>query len=370
MKIYNFLYLSECNDMGGAEHSLFRLMQGISDLGHNVILASPRHGVLKRKCKDNSIETIDIEFPQLKGQGIKAIFNIVSFLFKIKKIIKNNNVDIVHSNTARTRFYLFFISIIFNVKTVAHVRDLQKNRFEFILLFVINKTIAISDVVKNMILSNSSGMCENKLIKIYNGVEDLSDFNSLLNLRTKHNISENVVLIGIIGRIEDWKRQDIFIEAANLLVEYKNELAFFIVGDAFREEDNEFKEKLIKLKSKSPMNIIMTGHVDNPFDYLKNFDLLICPSDNEPFGRVIIEAMSMKKNIISSDNGGGSEIIKSHRQFSLFKVNDSNALAKSINEMLSCDSIEKIVNDNYLNYKNNFSLQSNIKQTEKVYGDI
>ena len=52
------------------------------------------------------------------------------------------------------------------------------------------------------------------------------------------------------------------------------------------------------------------GRVKDPYDFLKQIDLLIVPSIREPFGNICIEAGLCKTPVLASNIDGIPEIIK------------------------------------------------------------
>ncbi|OCH61299.1 hypothetical protein A6D98_01705 [Aliivibrio fischeri] len=368
-KKLNILYLSECNDMGGAEHSLYRLMKGASDKGHQIYLASPEKGRLTELCKDIDVIHFDYDFKKIKDvNNLSLLKQIFRFVLKFKFFCIKNKIDIVHSNTVRTRFYLMFLTFFcWNIKTVAHVRDIQCNKYQKLLVKLIDNTIVISDAVyKSLEIFDN-----NKINRIYNGVEDLSTYKGNLNIKKDYSIHENTKIIGMVGRIEEWKRQDLFIDSALDILKKRNDCVFFIVGDCIKVEHKQYKDKIFNQVSQLESgSIYFTGHVENPFDYIKEFDLLVCPSNQEPFGRVVIEAMSLSKPVIGSNNGGLIEIITNFKEYQLFEYGDKASLVKNIEFMIS-DNNKKLVNEisnkNYLTYKEKFSIESNVNSIIEIY---
>ncbi len=355
--------------MGGAEHSLYRLMKGASEKGHKIYLASPEKGRLKELCKDIDVTHVDYDFKKIKDVGkFSLLKQLFVFILKFKFFCINNKIDIVHSNTVRTRFYLMFLSFFcWNIKTVAHIRDIQYNKYQKLLVKLIDNTIVISNAVyKSLEVFDS-----NKINRIYNGVEDLSLYESNFNIRENFYINENTKIIGMVGRIEEWKRQDLFIDSALEILKKRHDCIFFIVGDCIKKEHEKYKDKILNQVSQLESDsIYFTGHVNNPFDYIKEFDLLVCPSNQEPFGRVVIEAMSLSKPVIGSNNGGLIEIITDFKKYQLFEYGDRDSLVNNIEFIISENNkklVRDISNKNYLIYKEKFSIESNVNSIIEIY---
>jgi glycosyltransferase involved in cell wall biosynthesis len=63
-------------------------------------------------------------------------------------------------------------------------------------------------------------------------------------------------------------------------------------------------------------------------------DVIVLPSENEPFGITVIEAMAMGKPVVAGDSGGPREIVTSGVDGVLVPHDNANAVARAILEYL------------------------------------
>ena len=83
-------------------------------------------------------------------------------------------------------------------------------------------------------------------------------------------------------------------------------------------------------------NFIFLGEKENPFPYLKQADIFILPSREDPFPLVCLEAMALGKPIIAFRDGGGiKEAIR----------NDCGELVNDMNFHSLSESIIKLLNN-------------------------
>jgi len=75
--------------------------------------------------------------------------------------------------------------------------------------------------------------------------------------------------------------------------------------------DDKYVDSLKQLVYKLGMNNIVTfiGFSSEPSRVISSFDLMIAPSNQEPFGRTIVEAMIQNTPVLAAKGGGHSEII-------------------------------------------------------------
>ena len=63
-------------------------------------------------------------------------------------------------------------------------------------------------------------------------------------------------------------------------------------------------------------------------------DLLVCPSQHEPLGNVVIEAWAHDTPVVAADSDGPRNLIRHGETGLLVPVNDADALARAINDLL------------------------------------
>ena len=87
--------------------------------------------------------------------------------------------------------------------------------------------------------------------------------------RSELGFAEDAFVVGMIGRLSPQKAPDVFIRAAKLIHDEIPNSAFIIVGSG--EEEEEVKA----FAKENGLNLIVTGWTDEPYSYLKVFDVAI-----------------------------------------------------------------------------------------------
>lgn len=88
--------------------------------------------------------------------------------------------------------------------------------------------------------------------------------------------------------------------------------------------------------------VIFTGFKDDVRPYVADFDVLVFPSiQPESFGRVLLEAMSLKVPAISSELGGAVEVIEHNKQGLLVPVSDIDQLCEAFNNFYRHPDLRK-----------------------------
>lgn len=135
---------------------------------------------------------------------------------------------------------------------------------------------------------------ERKLNVIENGINVKAVEEAKVFERKLLGIPEDAYVIGMVGRLTSQKAPDIFIRAAKLIVQKIPNTYYIIVGNGEQEED------IKKYAKENDISLLITGWTDQPYAYMKLFDVAMLLSRWEGFGLAIIEYMAAEKNIVAS----------------------------------------------------------------------
>jgi glycosyltransferase involved in cell wall biosynthesis len=151
--------------------------------------------------------------------------------------------------------------------------------------------------------------------------------------RRELGAAEADVLIGVFGRLQRWKGQDVFVKAAGEVARARPNVKFAIVGGSVFGLEPEFLEGLRKQASVEGLadKLIFTGFRTDVPRLMAACDV-VCHTSRvkEPFGLVIVEAMAVGRPVIATAGGGPSEIIASESDGVLVPPDDPAALGRAM----------------------------------------
>ncbi|MBO7463159.1 MAG: glycosyltransferase family 4 protein [Bacteroidales bacterium] len=156
-----------------------------------------------------------------------------------------------------------------------------------------DRIVCISEAEKESAVNNNIGN-EGKLSLIPNGIDVQAVTNAKPKSRNELGITNDTFVVGMVGRISKQKAPDIFIKAAKLVKEQVPNSAFIIVGDG------ELRPEIEKYASENNLQLLITGWTDEPYSYLKVFDVAVLPSRWEGFGLAVVEYMAAGKNVVAT----------------------------------------------------------------------
>lgn len=265
------------------------------------------------------------------GKYIKPILKLLvnSFLcIELYLRLKNKyEVRLVYNNSF-TNYYSIWLSRIFEVPHVQHIREFGDLDFDWHFDFGRGRTIkyatknsekliCISEAVKNNYIEFSD---PEKMIVIYNGLPRVK--------KVQHRYKDNPVGLVMMGRLSSEKKQTTLLKAVRKL-KNKREVFVHIYGDG-----TDFK-KIQDYISKYGLGetVKLMGYSGN-VDFSKYLIGVIC-SKSEGFGRVTVEYMMNGLCVIGSNGGATPEIVDGERSGLLFNVDDADALAKQIEYLVA-----------------------------------
>lgn len=376
----NILYLHAGAEMYGADKILLELVTSLDKSKFHPIVVLPNDGILKDKLIENGIETYVVHYPILRRKyfNLKGIINYGLNYFgksnEIVKLLKNKRVDIIHANTTAVLEGIYLKKKL-KCKLVWHVHEIIlkpaiiNKTISYLIGRYADKCVAVSKAVKKNLI-DSKFIDENKVEVIYNGV-DTERFNP--NVENKYlykewNVPDEAIKIGMIGRVNAWKGQNDFLDAAEGLLKKYSNLYIFIVGSAFAGEEwrvDELKKKIADSKNRDRI-VFSEFRTDTP-EIHSFFDVLVLPSTNpDPLPTVVLEAMGCGTPVVGYNHGGVTEMVVSGETGLLAEVKNSKDLERKIQQVLESDYrlMGQKAHDRAVK---NFSEHSFISNFSKVY---
>ncbi len=351
----NILFLHAGAEMYGADKVMLDLIKRLDKNKYNAHVILPTEGVLVSALKNEGIRVTVMPYPIMRRKyfNIKGIFQyfsgMIKYTKKIKKYAKENNIDLIHTNTAAT-LEGYFVSKKLHIPHLWSIHEIivsPKIMYKITSKLIAKGssiTITDSQAVKEHLLK--SGYFRDEDIKvIYNGVdsERFSPENNCEYLYSEWSIPKNAKIVGMMGRVNSWKGQGDFLRAANMIMAKHEDVYSVFVGSAF--EGEEWREKeLAEQIAQSPFKdrIINIGYRNDSEAIYKLYDVFVLPSTNpDPLPTVVLEAMATGKPIVGYKHGGVCEMVKDGHNGLLAEVCDEHDLADKICELIENDEKRK-----------------------------
>jgi hypothetical protein len=217
--------------------------------------------------------------------------------------LRGQDADLIYVNSLAASEYLVAAKTL-NKKAVLHLHE-KSREIRSLLMFQITKLnilpfcdgviLAGDDLERDMV--ESFGARPQKILKWgiaidFSEIEELSTRGTLAatNILGESLVPSARVLVGMVGHASGRKGSDIFFNVAEALPDRD----FIWVGNwqsADAPENLEAYERAARGRQK---NFYITGGVDNPYRYIKEFDLFFLSSREDPNPVALAEAMSLR----------------------------------------------------------------------------
>ncbi len=345
------LYVAHVPTISGAELSLLTLINNLDRARVQPLLICPATGPLLDRARELGIETaiVHMPYPMRTANPLRLTQLFLAWLMatiQLYWLIRSRGINLVHANLFVSLLYVLVPARLNHVPIIWHHRSILKRyrTTQFVVRIcgrMVTAIIAISQAVRQSLLE--TGIPPQKIVVIYNPVE-LRDFDRQFVdpvLRSELGLTDDIKLIGIVGRLTAWKGHEDFFEAAKQVVAQMDHVRFVVVGDVQRP-DNVFSEALAaevaykwhiqQLPERLGISryVIFLGWRLDIHSVMRSLDILVNASWSEPFGRTIIEAMAMGVPVVATNVGGPSEIIENGVTGLLVPPRNPSALAQAL----------------------------------------
>ncbi len=346
-----FLHVSAI--LGGSERSFLDLVEKANiEQRKNILVVLPSEGPLKQALQQRTpeIAIIIIPIPKFFAKGSRKLPFLtlfiaalsLPFLFlyfrRLLKVISTFSPQVLYTNGLKCHFISMVLKKIIPITTIWHMQDFFPTvRYVKFFLQIIGTQpemiICNSKSVQNSLEKSLPNSWTTKLTTVHNAV-DLHQF------FPRSASTKDLVTISMVAMITPWKGQDVFIEAIKELKQLNPHLNFQcqIIGDEAYQTYGEagYKAKLINRVEELGLSqkIKFLGLIQEIELVYQDSDIVVhCSKSPEPFGRVIIEAMSSECAVIATKGGGVSEIISHELDGLLVPPNAPTELRKALEKL-------------------------------------
>ncbi len=309
------------------------------------------------------------------------IFNTFALVF----IILVNGISIVHARSRAPAWSCFLATKITRKKFVTTFHGTYNfnnsiKKFYNSIMVRSNLIIAGSNFIFSHINKNYSKYlgAKKKLLVIFRGINvDYFDPSTTTETQEKQllidwQIDKSKKIILLPGRLTSWKGQESFIEALSLVNKELGYDSFYGVILGSDQGRNVYKKKIIRLVEQHRLTnqLKFIEHCKNMPVAYKISDLIVSASiEPESFGRIAVEAQSMKKPILASDIGGSNETVENGKTGFLFEAGNPVSLSNKIIEILKLDesTLKSMGNEGRKNIIKKFNVEKMCFSTYSEY---
>lgn len=319
---------------------------------------------LKVCCQSSATELIDelvkrqIDYAALKLNSLLIygghnVFSYVKTCVGIFSVAQKFKADLIHASSGLSIQYCLPAAKLLGIPSITHVQGvyLKSSR---VLSMASRATLQlfVSQAVAKPFTANRA-----RQHILYNGIDSQKfapSAASKAHLRKELGVTDDDVVIGFVGSLEQRKGIGTLFKVAAELKDYQLHLRFVVAGGgpllaSLVEELNH-----LGLQDR----IMMLGERSDTPALLNAFDMLICPSTSEAFGLVAAEAASTGLPVVASNIGGLPEIVEQGVTGYLCDPSDARDFTERCRELVQNKALRRSMGHNGRNViEERFSMQ-------------
>ena len=383
----NVLFVHQSSELYGSDKVLLYIVELMLKRGlYYPLVIIPDAGPLMDELKRRGVEVHVANVGKISRSiasplGLfKLVLSAVKGSMEIRAILNGRKMAVVHSNTLAV-FSGAVFSWLFRVKHVWHVHEiimrprLASKLFPRLANFFSDVVLSNSTLTERWLVDECQSI-RGKSVVAFNGLPDVSRESRTHAKKNGNAVSRfDGVTVSLVGRINRWKGQELFIDAVGLMKERGGlgSVRFLIVGDPAPGLDSMLSGLKDRVSERGLTDYFcFVPFAEDVWAIWDATDIAVVPStEPEPFGMVAIEAMAVGVPVIAAAHGGLLDIVVDGVTGLLFSPRNPDAL---------CSALEKLINDQGLRrafgeegmrrQKELFSIDSQVSVLETTYQRI
>lgn len=372
--------------IGGSFFSLLFLVQGLDKSRYEpVVVFSFQHRLFPRYEAAGARVLLRPLAKAIQAKGVvgklfaKACNLVLGFVIepvRLALLMKRERIDLVHLNNSIVRNHPWMMAArLCGKPCITHERGINTyySQRSVSLGRKLNAVVCISDAVRDNFVHR--GVTDLRLVTIPNGLNPFEMKPSVPpdSVYQEFGLAPERRLIGIVGNLKHWKGQEVVLRATALIRERFPNVTCLLIGD-FSSDDVAYRNKINELIKTLQLenHAVVTGYRPNVADYVNALEFLIHASiEPEPFGRVLLEGMALRKPLVASRGGAVPEIVVNGSTGLLFTPGDDQELARAAESLLQDPERSRRMGEaGYQRLIDHFSIERNVEQTQQLYASV
>lgn len=348
--------------IGGGEHSFVELLTNLPSLWRPIALVPENRGLAKTLRTSG----VDCQIVPMVSLRPWLAHRFVQSILLIHKLIQNTGASIVYANTSRAALYGGIAGKLTRTPVIWHCRVGWKDPcMDRILCWIADMIIANS----NATAMRFDATCGAELAIVHNGI-DIKRFGKIRR-SSFPMLNHGVDVLLVVARASPWKRHELAIDSFERIAGNHCNLHLVFVGGA--DTYHPYLWDALKRRTDQSFycdRIHWIGHVDDPSPWYKVARIFLLPSQNEPFGRVIVEAMAAGLPVVANQGGGVPEIVRDGVEGFLVTTGNVAEMASAIERILADGQLWERLSKNAKHRARSFSLEKHISAMARIFDEI
>jgi glycosyltransferase involved in cell wall biosynthesis len=337
------VYLDHCAQLSGAELALARLLPALPDVRAHVILAED--GPLAARLREGGA-TVEVLPLRERTRSLRkdrvtgglsplALADTARYVLRLARRLRELKPDLVHGNSLKACMYGSAAAALARLPFVWHARD--RISPDYLPPAALRAVHAAVRHLPDTVIANSRATYDTLGFTGPGRVVASPVINDPLESGlgdARDTRSDDVFVVGVVGRLAPWKGQDVFLEAFARAFAGGGERAR-VIGQAMFGEDG-YAASLPALAERLGIadRVEFRGFRADVGLELAQLDALVhCSVIPEPFGQVVVEGMAAGLPVVAMAAGGPLEVVDDGVNGLLVEPRDVDGLATAMRRL-------------------------------------
>ncbi|HSH03946.1 MAG TPA: glycosyltransferase family 4 protein [Anaerolineae bacterium] len=288
---------------------------------------------------------------------------------QIVTLIRQERVDLIHLNNHANRdLFAIMAAEATNTPCISHLRSMRgsvgfDHQRATYTDKIVTTYIANSQTTQNYWATKHIDISRTHLI--HNGIPLLPI--KAAPIRQQFNWDADTPVIACISPLTVDKGQEFLLAGFAHFHQQYPSARLLIIGGGTLQPKLENLANQLGIANKTTF----AGYVTNAKEMAAAADIMVVPSKEDSFGRVVLESFLAQTPLVATDVGSIREVVTPEQNGLLVPYNDVNALTNAWNRLLTDKTLrQKLTTNGYQTIKENFSINEYARRVALIYDEI
>lgn len=365
-------YLGALN-RGGLETLILDVFRKHTLVPYNVVCIYRHDGNITKEFENSGVRLIHV--PKNKGK--------LKQCFRLRRIIRDERISLVHSQSAASTFLLSLATIGMDVKIITSFHghlfaDAPWWQRKWVYA-VSKKIICVSEYQKRYYEEKWNLPKTNKLHVVYNGI-DFGKIDSAKPIEqsivdSRETIDTSRIRLAMVGSFIKGRSQMIVVEAIERLVKMRRDVPtfdFYFIGRRDDAEPERYDLCVQYCNEHGLKNVSFLGNRNDVPAILKSIDGFVYSTEHDTFGIAVIEAIAAGLPVVVNDWPVMTEVCgEENAGIRYFRTDDVDDAADKIAALvLDLEESKKVAKENAKIVHEKYSIEQHINHMNRIYQSL
>lgn len=333
----------------GTEHSLLNLAPHLAERGVRISLAAQGGGELEARWTALGFDFFPLDLPTRSGvrpnSGVgynnplsilALVPRTVQALLRLARVVRAADADVIHSNSLITHVDCAVVGRMTRTPVLVELHDIVGPGPGRSLLGAAVRLASMAVAISTAVQQQLPRWAARRSRIVPQGI-DTTRFRPGPRsdaVRSSLGSDPSAPIVAAVGRVDPEKGLQHLIGAVTEVRRAGIDVQLAVVGSPSKDDGTYLSELRATADESIPGACRFVPAVDDVASVLRSVDVLACPSLEEPFGLIILEAQACGIPVVASASGGPLDFI-THRQTGMLAApSDDSGLAEGLIALL------------------------------------